>query len=96
MATTPALTYATPAAAADGSPVAAGVWVMIGGLVLILFGGCFCIGILMLLGNGMFPNSDQAERDHVTRAFSGVALCCFAAGAYVMFLGLRKLLAVGR
>jgi len=48
----PALTYATPSTS-SGSPTVAGVWIMIGGLVLIGFGGCFCIGILLLL-NGAY------------------------------------------
>ena len=96
METTPALTYATPSGSAGGSPVAAGVWVMIGGLVLIFFGGCFCIGVLLTVSNAYGPAGPRWERDLLMFALYASAIVCLVAGGYVMYLGLRKLLAVGR
>ncbi len=96
MSTTPGLTYATPSESADGSPVAAGVWVMIGGLVLVFFGGCFCIGVLLTLSDALGPGSSRWERDLLTFVLYACAAACFVAGAYVTFLGLKKLLGVGR
>ncbi len=96
----PTLAYATPSAS-NGSPVAAGVWVLLGGLALIFFGGCFCIGILMLVSDVPSPFAAPKrpmtwEQHTLMIALYGCALACFAAGTYVAFLGLRKLLAVGR
>ena len=98
-----ALPYATPSAA-NGSPVAAGVWVCLAGLALVFFGGCFCIGILLLTTqafnaglNGAAPPQRMTwEQDVLMVALYGCALACLASGAYVVYLGLRKLLAIGR
>ena len=98
---TPALPYATPGAG-GGSPTAAGVWVILAGLVLLFFGGCFCIGLLALTspsalgGTPMPPPRMTDQQNLVMFVLIVIALGFFAAGAYVMILGLRKLLAVGR
>jgi len=97
----PALPYATPSAG-GGSPVAAGVWVMLGGLALVFFGGCFCIGILLTVSGavygGLNPPQARLAGPQVALMITlyACAFACFAAGGYVLFLGLRKLLAVGR
>jgi hypothetical protein len=96
-----ALPYATPSTAGS-SPVAAGVWVMLGGLALIFFGGCFCIGILLTVNGAFYGglNPSQAQMTvpqvAVMLTLYACAFACFASGGYVLFLGLRKLLAVGR
>jgi hypothetical protein len=94
---TPALPYATPSAS-NGSPTVAGVWIMIGGLVLICFGGCFCIGVLMVIFNGMTFGASAApwERTLLMWVCYLLAAVCLVTGGYVMCLGLRKLLSVGR
>ena len=83
--------------AAVGSPVAAGFWVMFGGLTLIFFGGCFCIGILALVeGTGLMPAGPRVERTLLMLVLYVLAITCFVTGAWVMSLGVRKLMSVGR
>jgi hypothetical protein len=81
------LTYATPAPIA-GSPVAAGVWIMVAGLALIFLGGCFMIGV-MISGN-------VSAGFHFVVVLYALAFACFGAAAYLLFLGISKLLSVGR
>lgn len=95
------LTYATPGNS-RGSPVVAGVWIMIGGLILVFFGGCFCIGIMAVtspgvLGFGTTTSHQLAIDERVfTVAMYLCATTCFVGGGFTLSLGLRKLLAVGR
>ncbi len=99
----PALAYASPMAG-GGSPVVAGVWVMVGGLVLIFFGGCFCIGVLMLTSNAFNagfggpppPRPLTWEQEGLMLVLYAAAFACLGCGGWVGWLGLRKLLAVGR
>ena len=84
-----ALAYATPAPN-TGSPVAAGVWITVAGLALIFLGGCFLIGVMICTqvnkaGNSMF-----------VMVLYALAFLCFTAAVLFLFLGIRKLLAVGR
>ena len=78
--------------------MAAGALVCVAGLALIFFGGCFCIGVLLLTSGGFATGKPPVltwEQDWLMIALYGVAIACFASGAYVLILGLRKLLAVG-
>ena len=99
---TPALSYATPSAA-GGSPTAAGVWLTLAGLALVFFGGCFCIGILLLTTNAFYSGFNSpgfrpltGEQQVLMLVLYGCAAACFAAGVWVGWLGVRKLLAMGR
>jgi hypothetical protein len=81
------LAYATPAPVA-GSPVAAGVWITVAGLALIVLGGCFMIGVMI---SGNMPTGF-----HFVILLYALAFVCFGAAAYLLFLGISKLLSVGR
>jgi hypothetical protein len=82
------LAYATPAPGA-GSPVAAGVWITLAGLALIFLGGCFLIGVMLCSFN-------RGGSSEFVILLYVLAFLCFAAASCVLFLGIRKLLAVGR
>ena len=100
----PAISYASPSiAAAGGSQVAAGFWIMFGGLALIFLGGCFYIGIMALVTpvtvgfSGTTAAKPLTWEQHLFMvALYFVAVTCFVSGAWLMSLGVRKLLAVGR
>jgi hypothetical protein len=81
------LAYATPAPVA-GSPLAAGVWITVAGLALIGLGGCFMIGVMI--------SANIPTGFHFVIVLYALAFTCFAAAAYLLFLGISKLLSVGR
>ncbi len=83
------LAYATPAPR-PGSPVAAGVWITLAGLALIFLGGCFLIGVMICSFNNY--SSGMA----FVALLYALAFLCFTAAGCILFLGIRKLLAVGR
>lgn len=98
------LGYATPGYAGP-SPVWAGFWVLAGGLVMIFLGGCFCIGVLMLVtfdtSVGFKPSSSPGtvwafRHTALMCVLYAVAFACFAAGATMLVAAVRKLLSVGR
>ncbi len=88
--------YAVPAP--RGPSVAAGVWVAIIGLVLIFFGGCFVIGILIQVysdGPGMIR--PWQGRDYLLHiVLYGLAGGCFAGGAVLIMRGVKSLLGIAR
>jgi hypothetical protein len=87
------LPYATPVAK-PGSPVAAGVWITLAGLGLIALGGCFLIGVMICSLN---PNAATSPpgMGFIILLYA-LAILCFIAAIWLMVLGIRKLLAVGR
>ena len=93
------LTYATPSPR-PGSGLGAGVWITIAGLALIFLGGCFCIGIMISLnvGNtnvaGIVPGSASSHFGFIILLYI-LAFACFGSAAFVLFLGIRRLLAIG-
>jgi hypothetical protein len=97
------LGYATPGPT-TGSGLAAGVWITIAGLGLVILGGCFCIGVMVSLNSGYFTGAQSAPAPvslptGLTVFISVLyllAIACFAAAACVLVLGLRKLLSIGR
>lgn len=84
------LPYATPAPM-PGSPVAAGVWITLAGLALIFLGGCFLIGVMICS-----LNSNSGPSLGFIIVLYALAFLCFTAAVWLMVLGIRKLLAVGR
>ncbi len=96
------LAYATPAPA-SGSGLAAGVWITLAGLALIFLGGCFCIGVMIALNagniNGGFgPGSTTptASNAFFIALLIVLAFACFGSAGVVLYLGIRKLLSIGR
>ena len=94
------LAYATPIRGGP-SPVWAGFWVLAGGLGMVFLGGCFCLGILLLvtnaMNNGFHSPVAWTSRDTLLMVvLYAVAFACFAAGAVMLVAAVRKLLAVGR
>ena len=89
----PALPYATPGP--SGPSVAAGVWVAVIGLGLIVLGGCFCVGILGLTESGG-PNRGSGEWWVLLLFLYAVAAGGIGAGGWTVVIGLRRLLSVGR
>ena len=95
------LAYATPGASGHPS-LAAAIWITVAGLGLIVLGGCFCIGIMISLrvdafaGSTAAPAAPTVAMTFFISLLYVLAFVCFACGAWVMFLGIRKLLAIGR
>jgi hypothetical protein len=100
------LAYATPNPR-GGSPVLAGFWIVVAGLALIFFGGCFCIGILLMVSGaanvGFNPGYSSApippwtwHQSLLMFLLYTFAFGCFAGGAVTLVIGIRKLMAVGR
>jgi hypothetical protein len=87
------LPYATPSAR-PGSPVAAGVWITLAGLMLIGLGGCFLIGVMICSLNPNAATSPPGMGFIIVLYV--MAFLCFIAAVWLMVLGIRKLLAVGR
>ena len=98
------LPYATGAVAgpSHAARVWAGIAVMVGGLILIVFGGCFCIGVLIHLRPVVVsPFAPPASgptwmtRDEVFLVFLYIAATvCFIAGGLVTLRGLKALLRI--
>lgn len=84
------LAYATPAP--TGSPVAAGVALLLGGLGLVFLGGCFLIGVLI---------ATEVARENTVQGAPGltpwviVLLCVLYFATFACFLGALLLLVKG-
>ena len=77
-----------------GGPVA----VLLGGLALVVLGGCFLIGALALLSNFALAPPAQLPvwslRDSIyLGVLYTIAFACFAAAAWVIVLAVKRLLA---
>lgn len=102
----PSLSYATaygPPPPRHGMRVWAGLAILLGGLGLVVLGGCFMIGILMLVTNGKavgFSNTTNAPPTIGGAGYSlmvvlyVLAFGCFAGGATVIVVGVRGLYGV--
>jgi hypothetical protein len=96
---TTALPYATPTASRPGSVGAAAVLAFTG-LGLILFGGCFCIGILFFHLPAIFGGMNGAPPPTVWTSGKIVfvfflyllATVCVAGGISVLVMTIRRLL----
>ncbi len=86
------LGYATPARP-SGSSAAAGIGIALTGLGLIVLGGCFLIGVL-ISQDGSFGKGKPTIL--FLAALYTMAFICFAAAACVLWIGLRKLIRIGR
>ena len=84
------IAYATPVP--TGSPVAAGVALMLGGLGLVLLGGCFLIGVLL---------ATEVSRENASQGGPGITtsvvvlLCVLYFAAFACFSGALVLLVKG-
>ncbi len=93
------LPYAQPAPS-YGHKVFAGVAILLAGLGLIVLGGCFLIGVMIITNHGFTPN--QAAAPLATSAFVEVAVLyalaglSFAGACLVLLAGLRALFRVMR
>jgi len=88
-ASLPTLSYAT-LSQKPGSVLAAGVWIMAGGLVMIFLGGCFLIGVM--INSGAVPGVGPPGFAFLLYI---LAFICFVVAAVMLFLGVRKLLHIG-
>jgi hypothetical protein len=83
------LAYATPTSQ-GGSPVWAGFWIVVAGLALIFFGGCFCIGVLMLISGPIIPAPLWTWRETMLMfLLYAFAFACFAGGTVTLVIGIR-------
>jgi hypothetical protein len=90
------IAYATPSPR-GGSPVLAGAAILLGGLGLIVLGGCFLIGVLIASsaaresavqgGPGLTPSMILLEIVLYVAAFA-----CFAGAVTMLVIGTRSLL----
>ena len=98
----PAIPYATPSAR-PSAPVLAGAAILLGGLGLIVLGGCFLIGA-MIANLGAAENAAQSGAPGSSGLTAGLivllgvlyvaAFGCFAGAASLLFMGTRALLRV--
>ena len=93
------IAYAVPAPS-YANKVWAGAAILLAGLGLIVLGGCFLIGVMLLSANGFGPNSAAVP---LTRSaiiliwvLYGLAFISFACAAIVLLSGLRALFRVPR
>ncbi len=75
--------------------MAAGVWITLAGLALIFLGGCFLIGVLICNTNSAAVGPGTPSSG-LTVLLYCMTFLCFSTAALLLFLGIRKLLAVGR
>jgi len=90
----PALAYATPAASRTN--VAAACAVVFCGLALIVIGGCFLIGVMMVVSNGFAMAGSNGvpllpRQVMLLLVLYLLAFVCFAVAGWLMFRGLRGL-----
>lgn len=86
------LPYATPAVRA-GSPTAAAALVSGVGLGLIVLGGCFLIGVLIC---GDSPRAGAFELSLLAVVLYILAFACFGGAVCLLFIGIRRLIAIMR
>lgn len=101
----PGLPYATPVAS-DRPPARVGFLIALIGLALIVLGGCFLIGVLLLvtgsllygpgLGFGTSPKPLGAAGITLMIVLYAAAFACFGAAAVLLIVGLRRLFASAR
>ena len=94
------LQYATPANR-PRPPVLAGAAIVLGGLGLVVLGGCFLVGVLSLVSPGLSfsrraPNALSGPEWVLMVVLYLLAFACFAGAASMLFLGTRGLLRVLR
>lgn len=94
------ITYATPHAAPHGSRVLAGAAITGAGLVLIGFGGCFMLGVMiqlspqLVLGQAVAPKA-WGQVDWVFHfVLYALAGSCFTAGGLLAWRGVNALFRV--
>ena len=91
--------YATPADPTRPSRITAAAMIFIGGIALIPVGGCFLIGILLILKNGFVagpPNVLSPADWMLVAILGGLGLACFAGAVTVIIIGLKALLRITR
>ncbi len=90
--------YATPAPR-SGSRVWAGAMIVLAGLLLVLLGGCFLIGVMLTVSSGFTmgatPALSAAERVLVSVLYL-LAFASFAGAVWLLIIGVRGLLHVLR
>ncbi|MDP9172747.1 MAG: hypothetical protein M3O30_02635 [Planctomycetota bacterium] len=92
------LNYVTPVS--TGQKVWAGAVILLGGLGLILLGGCFLIGVMVEIEPGIVGHTAAAPRSTAAVVLLGVlyllAFLSFAGAALMILLGLKHLFRVLR
>src|SRR4051794_38669800 len=92
----PAVPYATPAPR-PGAKVWAGAAILFGGLCLILLGGCFLIGVLVLTDPGTIqPHPLTTPQTLLMIMLYLLAFASFAGAVGMLVVGTRGLLKVMR
>jgi hypothetical protein len=95
-AATPALAYATPTPA-RGARVGAGFALVLGGLGLVVLGGCFLIGVLIINQAHQISGNALQFSDVVLECILYVsAVASFGGAGWILTLATRGLLAVLR
>ena len=93
------LPYALPAPS-YGHKVGAGVAILLAGLGLILLGGCFLIGVMLVTNHGFNPSLANAPLTQsawvLIIVLYGLAGISFGCAALVLLAGLRALFRVVR
>ncbi|MDB5333245.1 MAG: hypothetical protein JWP03_4396 [Phycisphaerales bacterium] len=99
-ADTSTIPYASPMPR-SASRVWAGVFIAFAGLCLIVLGGCFLIGVLLLVHpqlafNGTSPAPATVGGFALMAVLYLLAFCCFAGAVAVLIAGLKTLFAIVR
>jgi hypothetical protein len=96
------LPYATPAPPRVGPRASAGAAILAAGVLLVGLGGCFLIGVMVIVDPSAGSRS-PAFRPDLTTAETGLVLVlylctfmCFGGAATVLFFGTRAILRVMR
>jgi hypothetical protein len=91
------IAYATPASHGTGGSarVWAGVAIVFAGLVLILLGGCFLIGVMMVTTNGLSiaggPPTLPGRAVALLVVLYALAFASFGAAVFLLVMGVRGL-----
>ena len=90
--------YASPADRPVGPRVWAAALIALAGLTLLVIGGCFLIGVMLITsgGVGMIAGGLTRSQQHLVYLLYLLALGAFGGGIWVIVLGLRALLKVVR
>jgi len=98
--TIPSLQYATPTQRPSGR-IWASALILLGGLALVGFGGCFCIAIMMIVErtgfNGQPTTLPISSGDRILLiVFGALAAACFVTAIMLIYLGTKALLRIAR
>lgn len=93
-----ALPYATPVRTSALSAGWAGMLLLIGGLGLMVVGGCFLIGVMLIVTHGWMNNASNrdltAGEQSLIVVLYALAFAALGAGAYLLILLLRNIKAI--